>query len=259
MRQQQYTRENQIINTNRFAPLENNDDQEEVASNFGDNNGEVDMDNQQMSKSNRSRKKKHRVYLEPNRIMRYMQDNYSTVVSGRGNQAYTLATTSIYDEWVRNNYELQVWQSYLKLGTEQKHWAKEVVQRTKKRDDVVNTRFVQKKINYFTQEIAQASATISGMQIQLNTYWNQSTVCQTAASNAATAVTTTSANYNRARDSVDRLEKCILKYIQHCTQHVKKMAEIRTQLAKAQMEEFKALEDFEQIATPLQWNIHLTL
>ena len=56
----------------------------------------------------------------------------TTVVSGRGNQAYTLATTSTYDEWVRNYYELQVWQTYLKLGTEQQHWAKEVVQRTKK-------------------------------------------------------------------------------------------------------------------------------
>ncbi|CAF4583394.1 unnamed protein product [Rotaria magnacalcarata] len=37
------------------------------------------------------------------------------------------------------------------------------------------------------------------------------------------------------------------------------MAENRIQLAKAQMAEFKALEDFEQIATPSQWNIHLML
>ena len=196
--------------------------------------------------------------------MRYMQDNYSTVVSGRGNQAYTLATTSIYDEWVRNNYELQVWQTHLKLGTEQNHWAKEIVQRTKKRDTVVNTQFVQKNINRFTTEIAQAGATISDMQIQLSTYWSQSSTGAGLNTNtaAATNTTTTSSNNNyrdRARDSVDRLEKCILRYIQHCTQHVKKMAETRVQLAKGQMEEFKALEDFEQIATPLQMNIHLTL
>ncbi|CAF4380331.1 unnamed protein product, partial [Rotaria magnacalcarata] len=36
-------------------------------------------------------------------------------------------------------------------------------------------------------------------------------------------------------------------------------AETRVQLAKAQMAEFKALEDFEQIATPSQWNIHVLL
>ncbi|CAF4270169.1 unnamed protein product, partial [Rotaria sordida] len=44
-----------------------------------------------------------------------------------------------------------------------------------------------------------------------------------------------------------------------CTQHVKKTAQTRIQLAKAQMTEFKALEDFEQIATPAQWNIHFIL
>ncbi len=40
---------------------------------------------------------------------------------------------------------------------------------------------------------------------------------------------------------------------------MKKLAETRIQLTKARMDEFKALEDFQQVATPLQWNIHLTL
>jgi hypothetical protein len=40
-------------------------------------------------------KKKQRVYLEPDRILRYMQDNASTIVGARGNQAYILAATSI--------------------------------------------------------------------------------------------------------------------------------------------------------------------
>ncbi|CAF4388936.1 unnamed protein product [Rotaria magnacalcarata] len=61
------------------------------------------------------------------------------------------------------------------------------------------------------------------------------------------------------RDAVDRIEKYILEYIHHCTQHVKKVAETRIQLAKSQMAEFKALEDFEQIATSSQWNIHVLL
>ncbi|CAF4680858.1 unnamed protein product, partial [Rotaria sp. Silwood2] len=51
------------------------------------------------------------------------------IVSQRANQAYLLATASIYDAWVRDNYELQLWQVYLKMGTEKKHWAKEVVRR----------------------------------------------------------------------------------------------------------------------------------
>ncbi|CAF1071568.1 unnamed protein product [Rotaria sp. Silwood1] len=37
------------------------------------------------------------------------------------------------------------------------------------------------------------------------------------------------------------------------------MAQSRIQLAKVQMEEYKALEDFEQIASPAQWSIHLVL
>jgi hypothetical protein len=117
---------------------------------------------------------------------------------------------------------------------------------------MVSSRFVQKKVNQLLIKIAQASASISDPQIQLGTYWNQTTA-------GVMTTSTTSNNTNRTRDSVDRVEKSILKYIQHCTQHVKKMAESRVQLAKAQMEEFKALEDFEQASTPLQWSIHLTL
>ena len=254
-RQDQYR--NMPINNNRFAAFEENAFTD-IESNYGDydNNIVPTINNKNKIKQNKN-VKKQRLYLEPNRIMRYMQDNASTSVSGRGNQAYVLATTSIYDNWVRNNYELQVWQTYLKMGTEQQHWAKEVVQRTKRRDGITNTRFVQKKINRLTAEIAQAGATISDLQIQLGTYWTQQTTAPVAPA-AATAITTTTTT-NRAREPIDRLEKSILKYIQHCTQHVKKMAENKTQLAKAQMQEFKALEDFEQIATPSQWNIHLLL
>ena len=147
------------------------------------------------------------------------------------------------------------------MGIEDKHWTKEVVQRTKKRDDTTCTRFVQKKINQLSSQIAQASATISDLQIQLGTYWTQTTsnvtaVAATTANSSSVPSTTTA---SRTRDPIDRIERAILKYIQHCTQHVKKLAENKIQLAKAQIEEFKSLQDFEQIATPLQWNIHLTL
>ena len=31
-----------------------------------------------------------------------------------------LATGPIYDQWVHDNYEMQVWQTYLKMSAEQK-------------------------------------------------------------------------------------------------------------------------------------------
>ncbi|CAF5177426.1 unnamed protein product, partial [Rotaria magnacalcarata] len=47
-----------------------------------------------------------------------MQDNATAIISSRENQAYILAATTIYDKWVRNNYDLQVWQNYLKVNTD---------------------------------------------------------------------------------------------------------------------------------------------
>jgi hypothetical protein len=181
-----------------------------------------------------------------------MRDHAPNAVGGRSNQAYVLATTSIYDEWIRNNYDLQVWQIYFKIGKENKHWAKEVVKCTKKRDDVINTRYVQKKINQLSTKIAQASASIADFQIQLGTYWTQSIA-------GATTLATSSSTTNRTRDGIDRLEKYILQYIQQFTQHVKKLAEDKIKLVKIQIEEFKALKDFENNSTPSQWNIHLVL
>ena len=146
--------------------------------------------------------------------MSHLQKNCSTSINSRGNQAYVLAAVPIYDDWIRNNYELQVWQAYLKIGTEQKHWVKEVVQRTKKRDDVICTRFVQKKINQLSAKIAQANATISDLQIQLHIYWNQLTATSILPTTSAPTdnLTTTSLNPTRNnRDPVDRIEKLILR------------------------------------------------
>ncbi|CAF4277650.1 unnamed protein product, partial [Rotaria sordida] len=277
------------VNNNRFAIFadENNNDQIEI-----------DLINEEPININKNKKKnskKTRLYLEPNRMLRWFEDKISSKnqpLNSRGNQAFLLAAAPIYDKWVRNNYELQVWQTYLKMGTEQKHWAKEIVQRTKKRDNITNTRFVQKKINRLTESIAQATATISDLQIQLTTYWTQvnvekltntiaenvaTIVCEKINNNkksttttaapaasptttaASTTATTTNTLKNQIREPIEKLEKYILKYVYTYTQHVKKIAETKVQLAKAQSDEFKALEEFEQIATPSQWNIHLAL
>ncbi|CAF2071213.1 unnamed protein product [Rotaria magnacalcarata] len=147
--------------------------------------------------------------------MRYMQDNASAIINSRGNQAYILASTTIYDDWIRNNYDLQVWENYLKMGTDDKHWAKEVIKGTKKRDDIINGLFVKKKINRLTTNITQASANISNLQVQLTTYWTQTVT------SAITSTTSATTNSNRTREPADRLEKFILKYIHNCTQHVK--------------------------------------
>ncbi|CAF4827615.1 unnamed protein product, partial [Rotaria socialis] len=90
------------------------------------------------------------------------------------------------------------------MGTDDKHWAKEVIKGTKKRDDIINSR-----------------ANISNLQIQLTTYWTQ-TITNGIISTTSAATT---ANSNRTREPAERLEKFILKYIQNRTQHVKRMAE----------------------------------
>ena len=242
-------------NYNRFDALRETDVSTDIESNYGDEATDASPFRNNINNNNKQNKtkKKQRIYLQPNRIMRYMQDNSSTTVTGRGNQAYVLAASSIYDEWIRNNYELQVWQQYLKIGMQHKHWVKEVVQRTKKRDDETNRRFIQKKINQLTVNIARASATISDLQIQLCTYWTQTVAGPIA------ATMTPAASAGRIREVADRVERSILNYIQHCTQHVRKMAEQKIQIARAQMEEYKALQDFQEAATPNQWNIHLML
>ncbi|CAF1412533.1 unnamed protein product [Rotaria sordida] len=288
-RQKQY-RQNEVVNNNRFAAFADENDNDPIEIDLID---EEPININMNKRTKKKNSKKTRLYLEPNRMLRWFENKFTkslkNPLNGRGNQAYLLAAAPIYDEWIRNNYELQVWRAYLKMGTEQKHWAKEIVQRTKKRDNITNTRFVQKKINRLTESIAQATATISDLQIQLTTYWTQVNVeklTNTIAENVATIVcekinnnkkstTTTAAPAtsptttplptaantlkNQVREPIEKLEKYILKYVYTYTQHVKKMAETKVQLAKAQLDEFKALEEFEQIATPSQWNIHLAL
>ncbi|CAF5039979.1 unnamed protein product, partial [Rotaria sp. Silwood1] len=220
--QQQYhntTNQNEK-NYNRFAALEQIDISIDIESNYddeindvltiaeydiADHNEKEQMKQNKMNRindKNNNKKLKRRIYLESNRIMRYMQDNSSVIVGGRGNQAYILATAPIYDEWIRNNYEHQFWQTYFKMDTQDKHWTKE------------------KNINRLTSNIAQASATITNLQVQLSTYWTQTTA---GAINPSTATTSSSAaNTGRIHNAVDQLETAILEYIQHFTQHVKK-------------------------------------
>ncbi|CAF5101906.1 unnamed protein product, partial [Rotaria sp. Silwood1] len=140
---------------NRFAVLADENENDILS----DVEAEVKDDSMPLNTNKKLRNvknsKKTRRYLEPIRILKWLEDHSRT-------------SASSYDDWVRNNYELQVWQAYLKMGTEQKHWAKEVIRRTKRRDDIINIRFVQKKINRLTTDFARACATISELQIELS-------------------------------------------------------------------------------------------
>ncbi|CAF4307148.1 unnamed protein product, partial [Rotaria sordida] len=110
-----------------------------------------------------------------------------------------------------------------------------------------------------TNTIAENVATIVCEKINNNK--KSTTTTAAPATSPTTTPLPTAANTlkNQVREPIEKLEKYILKYVYTYTQHVKKMAETKVQLAKAQLDEFKALEEFEQIATPSQWNIHLAL
>ncbi|CAF2056870.1 unnamed protein product [Rotaria magnacalcarata] len=186
--------------------------------------------------------KKTRCYLQQDQILKWY-DSYSSttksMISDPANKAYILAAVPIYDECLRDNYELQVWQSYLKMGIKQKHWTKEVTQRTKTCYDVVNCQFIRKKINQLVDNIVQADATIFDVQVQLIRYWSH--------------------RNSENHQTIESIEKQILEYISQCTPYVKKMFQVRIELAKVEIEEYKALTDFNQIATPAQFNFHFVL
>jgi hypothetical protein len=214
----------------------------------------VNTKNKNKKKANKNNKKtKIRSYLEESRILKHfkndpsLQDNRTYDC----NQAYIVAACPIYDESIRTYYETQVWENYLKLGLENKHWAKEVVRRTKKRDDFDNNRFIRKKISQLSSKDLQLRAKITDLQIRLTDYWTQVATRKTALPDGT--------GRRRLCIDINELDKSIKNYIKNCTQHVKKMAINRVQLAKVELDEFKALEDFRQSADPLHRSIHLIL
>ncbi|CAF4004594.1 unnamed protein product [Rotaria sordida] len=268
--QQQQNRQNKINNNNnRFAVLAEEqgmtDDEEE----------NINYDNQinKTNKKNKKSKTKIRSYLNHNRVLNYFKNKnnknlpkeFSELLENNracdGVENFLINSAPVYDEQIRAEYELQVWQNYLKLGKEYKHWTKEVVQRTKKRDDNVNIRFVDKKTNQLTSTILQTRATLSRLQIEFGDYWAQITtrkkyVDKNTGSNTTTSISTSNPRINF---ELEQFEKVMSNYIEDCLKHVKKMCDRRILLAKAQMEEYKALEEFEKISTAPHKIIHLVL
>jgi len=269
--QQQQLNNNNNNKSNRFAVLAETDLEDNENDDIVENNSSpIIIKKEQKSNDKNKKKTMNRPYLDIIQICNWFKDdiNIQRIIQSRGNKDFIIASAPIYDQWFRLEYESQVWQRYLQLGLEKKHWAKEVVRRTKKRDDYVNERFVKKKINNLSSQIAHSCATIADLQVKLGNYWSQtpkqplrpvSTTTTTAMANNNSENITDSISGEQIRPHVDNLEKCILKYIKEHTKHVFKSAENRVQLAKVEAEEYKALEDFEQVASPAQWNIHLVM
>lgn len=289
--EQQYNK-NEFIRTNRFELLADNVDnkEEEEEEEEEEQEKEVAVESElsnSKGKANKNKKNnKTRSYLNENRIFSWFKEEPTTkdIIKGRGNQSCIMASAPIYDVWIRTFYEKQVWEHYSGIAKNQKFWAKEAIRRTKKRDDVENNRFIQKKINQLSSQIDQQNALISDLQINLGNYWTyvpnkrskrleQAIIHNNNENdnpNAAPSTTTTTAASSSVahtvhetpesiRDEVNKLEKCIVEYIKHCIKHVKDMTLNRIKLANAEMGEYKALEDFQLIATPAQWNLHLLL
>ncbi|CAF4148735.1 unnamed protein product, partial [Rotaria sordida] len=283
-RQQQQNRHNRINNNNnnnnnRFAVLA--EEQQQFIDNEEEN---INYDNQinKTNKKNKKNKTKIRSYLNLNCILNYfknknppkdpkefkefkeftdlLQDNRTC----DGMKNFLINSAPVYDEQIRAEYELQVWQNYLKLGEDYKYWAKEVVQRTKKRDDNVNRRFINKKTDQLSSTIRQTRTTISGLQIELGDYWARITSRKKYVKNVQTTTdsnttTSTSTDAPHISYNINQFEKFISNYIVDYTNHVKTMCDRRILLAKAQMEEYKALEEFEKISTAPHKIIHLVL
>ncbi|CAF4663397.1 unnamed protein product, partial [Rotaria socialis] len=285
IRQEQYRR-NGINTNNRFAVLAEDNNNNDGDDYDDDDKVEDNVDNDMplrflKKKNNNNRKrKKERLYLKHERIIKWIHENVpqKEIIDNSGNYAFVLASINIYDEWIRANYEVQVWQNYFKMATENKHWAKEIIQRTKQRDEIVNNRFIKNKINQLALIMAQSGASISDLKTQLRTYWSQvpsykgskaaidalaqgtpTTTTSSTTESTTSKITATSLAPDRVRDKVDQVEKVIYKYLYHCTEHVKMSIENRIRLAKAQLDEFKALEDFQLASTPNHRIIHFVL
>ncbi|UJR18785.1 hypothetical protein I4U23_005691 [Adineta vaga] len=313
------TIDNDNNDENEFVQVVDDDDNKSYSLK-SNNNNKKNKKNNTKKKDNKIPKTKHRSYLNINRFAQWLSTNSRTneITKSTGNQCFVIEAAPIYNEWIRSDYELQVWQGYQKLGIEYKHWTKEVVNRTRTRNDDTCKIFIQKKIDHFETIINQANTKINNLQIKLAHYWSQirnkrdvyitpasatitttsahhhppsstttttkdnnnddiipmaitetetiaETVAVTAAAAAAappatttttTTTTKTTITPNQSRIEVKNIERLLTDYIKEKIQHIKKIADIRLDIAKTEMEEYKKYKEFEQMATSTQLNIH---
>ncbi|CAF4478876.1 unnamed protein product [Didymodactylos carnosus] len=100
---------------------------------------------------------KNRSYLRADHIRRYLFSLSKPSDIGptaRYINRFVTVSAPIYDAWIRDNYEYQVVEKLLETGTKDKHWAHEIVKKSKSRDDNVNRQYCIDKISELQRAIS---------------------------------------------------------------------------------------------------------
>ena len=187
--------------------------------------------------SNKKGKQRTKLYLQSFKVRAYLQgrlnndrkmklefkDVFNEVCG------YARNTIEAYDELIKNNYEVQVWERFYELGKKD-HWAKEVVNITHTREAKGNTKLCEKKISHFTSLCFDANNTITR---------NMREFSSDPSIPSATAV-------------VKKAHDVMLDYIKEMTQGLAKMSINRIHRASIEKDEWDALKAFENVASEQQ-------
>ncbi len=65
--------------------------------------------------------------------------------------AYAYNAIATYDQWVLNNYEVEIWQRFYDMSIQENHWAKEVV-------NIIPTRKAKPKISFCERKISKLTS-----------------------------------------------------------------------------------------------------
>lgn len=145
---------------------------------------------------------------------------------------FALQTVEVFDDWVLNNFEVQVWQKYYELGSNASHWAKEIVNSTHSRETAKNTAFCEKKIAYYTSLCCDANNILTRYTKDLE-------------SELSTIIT-------NPKNVAKRTHDLLLDYIKEATQGFSKTCVNRIRRASLEKEEWDALQAFESSASEQQ-------
>ncbi|CAF4576342.1 unnamed protein product, partial [Didymodactylos carnosus] len=161
----------------------------------------------------------------------------------------------IYDAWIRDNYEYQVVEKLLEIGTKDKHWAHEIVKKSKSRDDNVNRQYCIHKISELQRAISNHGNAVTKLQSELIAFVPYYNDVPGNTNNNGPVVTHDEAAIQNARKPKIHLRAADNTIQEYLKIHTKKLAEIcanRVQTAYAELKEFENLKTFEEKATPLQ-------
>ncbi|CAF1634809.1 unnamed protein product, partial [Didymodactylos carnosus] len=202
------------------------------------------------------KKFKNRPYLEPVRIRAHLntlaERNKNAVA--RHVIRYCVEAAPFLDKWVCDQYEYQVWQKFLKLGSDTDsghiHWAQEIVKRTKTRDSRINKEFCVTQMTRLQKSILTASNEVTRSQGELAAFAPAMLPAQTSRSSSAGVAQ--SQPEQTVTGQVLFADEILRKYIQVQTHYVAKKCATRVAIAVAEQAEYTALQLFENRATAHQ-------